>query len=141
MKLSTAGTSREVCGSSARADVGSITRKADASLGCSEQACNVWRPPGTTVVARGALLLLRGYKLLISSYFAGSCRFLPSCSDYAREAVVRHGALHGIWLAVRRLARCHPFCAGGHDPVPLGKGGKVGRGANLHRGHSPENGF
>jgi len=59
-----------------------------------------------------------GYKLLISPYFAGSCRFLPSCADYAREAVVRHGALRGTWLAARRLSRCHPLCAGGHDPVP-----------------------
>jgi putative membrane protein insertion efficiency factor len=43
---------------------------------------------------------------------------LPSCADYAAEAVERHGALAGGWLAARRLARCHPFCAAGHDPVP-----------------------
>jgi uncharacterized protein len=67
---------------------------------------------------RVALVLLRGYKLLLSPLFAGSCRFLPSCSDYTAEAIARHGLLHGTWLGVRRLARCHPFCEGGHDPVP-----------------------
>jgi putative membrane protein insertion efficiency factor len=66
-----------------------------------------------------ALALLRGYKLLISPYFAGSCRFLPSCSDFAREAVIRYGVVHGTWLAARRLARCHPLGASGFDPVPL----------------------
>lgn len=67
---------------------------------------------------RFALLLLRGYKLIISPLFAGSCRFLPSCSDYAAEAIARYGVGRGSWLAAKRLARCQPFCAGGHDPVP-----------------------
>jgi putative membrane protein insertion efficiency factor len=66
-----------------------------------------------------ALALLRAYKLLISPYFAGSCRFLPSCSDFAREAVIQHGVVRGTWLAARRLARCHPLGASGFDPVPL----------------------
>ena len=65
-----------------------------------------------------AVTLLRGYKLLISPFFAGSCRFLPSCSDYAREAVERHGAARGSWLALKRLAKCHPLGSHGHDPVP-----------------------
>lgn len=65
-----------------------------------------------------ALRLLRGYKILISPYFRGSCRFLPSCSDYAAEAVARHGLVRGGWLGARRLARCQPLCAAGHDPVP-----------------------
>jgi len=69
-------------------------------------------------LVRLALALIRGYKLLISPYFRGSCRFLPSCADYAAEAFTRHGAARGLWLASRRLARCHPLCAGGHDPVP-----------------------
>jgi putative membrane protein insertion efficiency factor len=56
---------------------------------------------------------------LISPHFHGSCRFLPSCADYAAIAIERHGALRGGWLALRRLARCHPLCAAGHDPVPL----------------------
>ena len=72
--------------------------------------------PSTGV--RVALVLLRGYKLLISPLFTGSCRFLPSCSDYAAEAIRLYGVPHGCWLALKRLSRCHPFCAGGHDPVP-----------------------
>jgi putative membrane protein insertion efficiency factor len=65
-----------------------------------------------------ALWCLKGYKLLLSPLFAGSCRFLPSCSEYAREAVVTHGVVKGSWLAVRRLARCHPFGGSGLDSVP-----------------------
>ena len=75
--------------------------------------------PAHCAGARLALALIDAYKLLISPYFSGSCRFLPSCADYAREAVILHGALRGTWLAARRLSRCQPLCAGGHDPVPL----------------------
>jgi hypothetical protein len=64
-------------------------------------------------------MLIRGYKILISPHFRGACRFLPSCADYAAEAIQRHGVVRGSALAIRRLARCHPFCAAGHDPVPL----------------------
>ncbi|MGH9312972.1 MAG: membrane protein insertion efficiency factor YidD [Vicinamibacterales bacterium] len=60
-----------------------------------------------------------GYQILVSPLFTGSCRFLPSCSAYAAEAVERHGAMRGGFLALRRLARCHPLCHGGHDPVPF----------------------
>ena len=70
------------------------------------------------VGVRVALALLRGYKFFISPYFHGSCRFLPSCADYAAEAIGRHGLVAGGWLAARRLARCHPLCSAGHDPVP-----------------------
>jgi putative membrane protein insertion efficiency factor len=63
-------------------------------------------------------LLIRGYQRLLSPLLPASCRFYPSCSQYALEAVNRHGALKGTWLAARRLARCHPFNAGGFDPVP-----------------------
>jgi len=70
------------------------------------------------VGVRVALALLRGYKFFISPYFHGSCRFLPSCADYAAEAIRRRGLVAGGWLAARRLARCHPFCSAGHDPVP-----------------------
>jgi putative membrane protein insertion efficiency factor len=70
------------------------------------------------LATRLALASIRGYKIFISPLFAGSCRFLPSCADYAAEAIGRYGALTGSSLAVRRLARCHPLCAGGHDPVP-----------------------
>ncbi len=62
--------------------------------------------------------LIRGYQLLLSPLLPPSCRFYPSCSQYALEAVTRHGALRGGWLAARRLVRCHPFHPGGNDPVP-----------------------
>lgn len=62
--------------------------------------------------------LIRGYQLLISPILPPSCRFAPSCSQYALEAITRHGALRGGWLAARRLVRCHPFHPGGFDPVP-----------------------
>ena len=62
--------------------------------------------------------LIRGYQRFVSPALPPSCRFHPSCSQYALEAVTRHGALKGGWLAARRLARCHPFHPGGFDPVP-----------------------
>ena len=64
------------------------------------------------------VLLLNGYRRFISPLLAERCRFYPSCSAYALEAVQVHGALRGSWLAARRLSRCHPFHAGGLDPVP-----------------------
>ena len=69
-------------------------------------------------VARTLLALVRGYRTFISPALAPSCRFVPSCSAYAAEAIETHGAGRGSWLALRRLLRCHPFHAGGHDPVP-----------------------
>lgn len=65
-----------------------------------------------------AITLVRLYQRWISPLFPPSCRFYPSCSQYALVAITRHGALLGCWLAARRLARCHPFHAGGFDPVP-----------------------
>lgn len=62
--------------------------------------------------------LIRAYQLLVSPLLGARCRFHPSCSQYALEAVELHGALRGSWLALRRLSRCHPFHAGGYDPVP-----------------------
>ncbi|HEX6645333.1 MAG TPA: membrane protein insertion efficiency factor YidD [Gemmatimonadales bacterium] len=67
---------------------------------------------------RALMLLVRGYQVAISPALPPSCRFTPSCSQYALEALERHGALKGTWLAARRLARCHPFHPGGVDPVP-----------------------
>ena len=64
------------------------------------------------------LLLLRGYQYAISPLLGPHCRFYPSCSQYACEAVHRHGALKGSWLTLRRLGRCHPYHPGGFDPVP-----------------------
>ena len=62
--------------------------------------------------------LIRGYQLLISPLLGTNCRYLPSCSDYAREAIARHGPWRGTWLAAGRLARCHPWGGSGYDPVP-----------------------
>lgn len=67
---------------------------------------------------RMLITLIRGYQLLISPWLPPSCRFEPTCSHYAIESLSRHGVLRGGWLAIRRLGRCHPFCAGGYDPVP-----------------------
>ena len=64
------------------------------------------------------LLLLKGYKLGVSPFLGQNCRFYPSCSDYAQQAVAAHGALRGSMLAARRLCKCHPWNAGGLDPVP-----------------------
>ena len=74
------------------------------------------RSPG--VAARAGLFLIRAYKVLVSSLFVGSCRFVPSCSEYTAEAIRRYGLVRGSWIGVRRLARCHPLCEAGYDPVP-----------------------
>jgi putative membrane protein insertion efficiency factor len=64
------------------------------------------------------VVLVRGYRLFISPLLPAACRYYPTCSAYAIEAIEKHGALSGSWLALRRLARCHPFRPGGYDPVP-----------------------
>ncbi|HEX5474028.1 MAG TPA: membrane protein insertion efficiency factor YidD [Vicinamibacterales bacterium] len=71
-----------------------------------------------SVSGRLAILAIRGYQLLLSPIAGGACRFEPSCSAYAIEAIRRHGAARGSSLAVRRICRCHPFGASGLDPVP-----------------------
>jgi putative membrane protein insertion efficiency factor len=62
--------------------------------------------------------LIGAYRLLLSPFFGGRCRFYPSCSEYAREAIEVHGSLRGSWLALKRLVRCGPWHPGGPDPVP-----------------------
>lgn len=77
-------------------------------------------PPGARggVAARALLLLIEVYRVTLAPLVGGFCRFLPSCSVYAEEAIRRHGAGEGSWLALRRILRCHPFHRGGFDPVP-----------------------
>ncbi len=64
------------------------------------------------------VLLIRVYQRLLSPALPPSCRFYPSCSEYACEAILKHGALKGVYLGARRILRCHPWHAGGYDPVP-----------------------
>lgn len=71
-----------------------------------------------TPVARTLMLPIVAYRRWISPLFGPVCRFQPTCSAYALKALRTHGAIRGTWLTVRRLARCHPFHAGGYDPVP-----------------------
>lgn len=67
---------------------------------------------------RVLIWLIRAYQLTLSPYFGQQCRFTPTCSQYTVEAIAKHGAWLGGWYGVRRLSRCHPWHAGGHDPVP-----------------------
>ena len=62
--------------------------------------------------------LVKAYRLFLSPWLGGACRFYPTCSAYALQALQDHGAIKGSYLSVRRLCRCQPFCQGGHDPVP-----------------------
>jgi hypothetical protein len=76
--------------------------------------------------ARGVLLLsIKTYRLTLSGWLGGQCRFYPTCSHYAEEAVRAHGAIRGAWLAAWRVLRCNPFGKGGLDPVPRRRGGQM----------------
>jgi hypothetical protein len=72
----------------------------------------------TRLAVRVAVLPIRAYQYCLSPLTGPCCRHLPSCSDYAEEAIRRHGLLRGCWLAARRLGRCHPWGTSGYDPVP-----------------------
>ena len=94
---------------------------------------------GTVRGARSAgsgllLFLVRAYVVFLSPFFGGACKFYPSCSNYAREAIERHGARRGTALALKRLLRCHPFTRGGIDLVPdeLLDSPRTSRGAHAH---------
>lgn len=71
-----------------------------------------------SLIDRTLIALLRGYKRWLSPLLGPRCRFLPTCSEYAMQAIALHGALRGSWLAARRVGRCHPLNPGGMDPVP-----------------------
>jgi putative membrane protein insertion efficiency factor len=70
---------------------------------------------------RVLIALVKGYRLFLSPSLGSACRFTPTCSAYALQALQEHGAAAGAYLAAARIARCHPWCAGGHDPVPAAK--------------------
>jgi uncharacterized protein len=70
------------------------------------------------MIRRLLIALVKGYRLLLSPWLGSSCRFEPTCSLYSLSALEQHGALAGSYLTLKRLSRCHPWCAGGHDPVP-----------------------
>ncbi len=71
-----------------------------------------------SIFSRLVVLLIRGYQVTLSPLLPSACRYQPSCSAYAIEAVERYGVLRGTWLGARRILRCHPFARGGYDPVP-----------------------
>jgi len=95
-------------------------RRCNARDGAAAQEAGYARAPGKLSRAAIAvpLLLIRIYQLTLSPYIGNCCRFNPSCSRYAAEALRTHGFWRGSYLAVRRILRCNPFCAGGYDPVP-----------------------
>jgi len=69
-------------------------------------------------MTRLMILALKGYKFAISPWFGAACRYHPTCSAYAGEAIRLHGPVRGVWLGARRIARCHPWGGSGYDPVP-----------------------
>ncbi|KAA0890987.1 membrane protein insertion efficiency factor YidD [Pusillimonas sp. ANT_WB101] len=88
-----------------------------------------------------ALLIapIRFYRYFLSPWVGHGCRFTPTCSVYAIEAIETHGAIKGLWLAAKRIGRCNPWCQGGHDPVPPGKNKPGHSHKHLHKHeHGPE---
>jgi putative membrane protein insertion efficiency factor len=83
-----------------------------------EEPENQSQPVKVSLAARPLIFLVRIYQALGRPFLGGQCRFYPTCSDYAVEALRVHGAIRGSWLAIWRILRCQPLCAGGFDPVP-----------------------
>lgn len=98
------GSHGEVC----TAGLGAIEAAAPRVAGGKKRSLGAW----------SLLLFVRVYIMFLSPFFGGACRFYPSCSNYAHEAIERHGAVRGTALALKRLLRCHPFAKSGFDPVP-----------------------
>jgi uncharacterized protein len=74
-----------------------------------------------TIPQRALIGLVKAYRLVLSPWIGSACRFTPTCSAYSLQALQEHGAAAGSYLTLARIARCHPWCAGGHDPVPQAK--------------------
>lgn len=70
------------------------------------------------MLGKAMVFVIRLYQSAVSPLFPPSCRFIPSCSTYAMDAIKEYGPIKGVWLGIKRIARCHPFTAGGFDPVP-----------------------
>lgn len=70
------------------------------------------------MMARILIWIVKAYQLVLSPFFGQQCRFYPTCSQYALEAIQKHGAVRGTYYTACRLGRCHPWCDGGHDPIP-----------------------
>lgn len=70
------------------------------------------------MLRRVLISLIRVYQIFLSPFMGQQCRFYPTCSNYATEAIIKHGAIKGSYFTMHRLLRCHPWCAGGHDPIP-----------------------
>ncbi|NDC60568.1 MAG: membrane protein insertion efficiency factor YidD [Betaproteobacteria bacterium] len=83
------------------------------------------------MMQRLLIALVKAYRLFLSAWLGSACRFEPTCSAYALEALSKHGATAGSYLILKRIGRCHPWCAGGHDPVP------EARYKTLSSSHSP----
>ena len=75
------------------------------------------RLPGR-LLASVLIALVRAYQVVLSPFLPPSCRFTPTCSAYALEAITKYGAAKGLWLSIKRIGKCHPFHKGGYDPVP-----------------------
>ena len=84
----------------------------------AESRARSWWRTLAQLLAWPLIVLVRAYQVLVSPFLPAACRFYPTCSEYARLSLTRHGLWRGVWLSARRVARCHPGHAGGDDPVP-----------------------